>query len=97
MATETKLDAHPYWKRAVSPNLPSGTIVAHRWFDGTNTYHRVYIYADSGEVTMSEVTYGYGRAFEYTAREMLGLPEAGGLDTYGWHSHYVDVHRKRDL
>lgn len=86
------------------------TVIGRRWFQRTygNTYHSVRVIADGQEVGRVPFAYGYGDAWEQTARQMLtekGLMPASSdplrlqCERMGVELHrtVADVARKGDL
>lgn len=47
------------------------TVAGRRWYDGTNTYHSVAVYADGVFTGGNGFSYGYDRQYEETGLEVL--------------------------
>ena len=87
----------------------SVTVIARRWYDGTNTYHSVKVLYNGVQVGLpSRMTYGYGDAFLQTACEILNeskLFKGVEMPLTLWarnnkvnlHIDVVDVARRKDL
>jgi hypothetical protein len=79
-------------------------VCARRWFDGINTYHSVCVTnLETGEEKVNPFEYGYGDAWQDTARRLMPLSEPKYWNNRHLrmsdlaHTDVVDVQRKKDL
>lgn len=84
------------------------TVIGRRWFDkpNGNTYHSVHVYEDGESIGNEDFDYGYERAYEQCALDIIKKHNPSIESDVLWQlrneghkviSEVTDVQRKKDL